>query len=77
MRDLLAPWPGESPPYIALGAVGEDLLLLVTSRDWIVLLSTAGQLSSALASGLAVRVREAMGLDGRRFRSTGPASVAS
>jgi hypothetical protein len=77
LRALLGHRTGGTRPYTALGAVGDDMLLLLTSADWIVLFSTAAQLSAALANGLAVRVREAMGLDGRRFRSTGPASVSS
>ncbi len=52
-------------------------LLLVDAPAGMLVCGPAENISAALDRGMAARIREAMGLDGRQFRSTGPAAVSS
>jgi hypothetical protein len=52
-------------------------LLLATVPDGLVVCAEAADLSRALERGLAAKLRELMGLDGRRYNATGPASVTT
>jgi hypothetical protein len=50
-------------------------MLTVVAPAGMVLASSAQALSGALDRGLSVKIRELMGLDGRQFKSAGPAAV--
>jgi hypothetical protein len=67
------------------GEVFHNTVFQVSLREWrlvavlapvgMVLAGAAAAVAAMLESGLAVKIRELMGLDGRQFRSTGPAAV--
>lgn len=59
---------------VSLVASPEARLLLVAVPAGVVIVGGAAAVASALESGLSAKIREVMGLDGRKFRSTGPAS---
>lgn len=59
---------------VSLVASPEANLLLVAVPAAVVITGSALGLAAALESGLSAKIREVMGLDGRKFRSTGPAS---
>jgi hypothetical protein len=51
------------------------MLLLATAPAGVVVCAPAEQLSRALNAGLSSKLREMMGLDGRKYGSTGPAAL--
>lgn len=59
---------------VSLVAAAEARMLLVAVPAGVVIAGGAGGVASALEGGLSAKVREVMGLDGRKFRSTGPAA---
>lgn len=59
---------------VSLVASPEARLLLVAVPGGVVITGGAGGVAAALEAGLSSKIREVMGLDGRKFRSTGPAA---
>ena len=59
---------------VSLVASPESKLLLVAVPDGVVVCGGVAAMAGALESGLCTRIREVMGLDGPKFRSTGPAA---
>lgn len=59
---------------VSLVSAPEARLLLVAVPDGVAICGGAAGMAGALEAGLSSRIREVMGLDGRKFLSTGPAA---
>ncbi|MEX1103919.1 MAG: hypothetical protein WED87_06700 [Dehalococcoidia bacterium] len=62
------------PSVVSLVSSPESRLLLVAVPEGVAICGGASGMAGALGAGLSSRIREVMGLDGRKFRSTGPAA---
>jgi hypothetical protein len=63
--------------FVSLVRSGARQLLLAVSGPGVVLCGNAATLSECLLDGLSARIRDSLGMEGRRYRSTGPAAVTT